>query len=131
MFTNTLFLEVVNFQIIILIGCPASGKSFFFEEYLEPEGYIHVNRDTLRTWQKCVKITEQSIKDQLSVVVDNTNTDKETRARYMSIAKEHNVPVRAFYMTTTLDHAKHNNTVRTAFSFRRKFTFLILEDNNF
>lgn len=94
-----------------MIGSPGSGKSFFSKTYLIPKGYVHVNRDTLKTWQKCVKLTEESIKNNLSVVVDNTSPDKESRARYTKIAKEYNVPIRAFWMATTLDHSKHNNTV--------------------
>lgn len=94
-----------------MIGSPGSGKTFFSKTYLESAGYVHVNRDTLKTWQKCVKLTEQSIGNQLSVVVDNTSPDKESRARYTKIGKKLNVPVRAFLMNVSLDHAKHNNTV--------------------
>ncbi len=96
-----------------MIGCPGSGKTFFSKKYLESAGYVHVNRDTLKTWQKCVNVTEKSVKENLSVVVDNTSPDKEARARYINIGKRYDVPVRAFWMKTTLDHAKHNNTVGT------------------
>lgn len=96
-----------------MIGCPGSGKSFFSKTYLKSAGYAYANRDTLKTWQKCVALAEKSVKAGLSVVIDNTNPDKLSRSRYTSIAKEHNIPVRAFWMATSLEHAKHNNTVRT------------------
>lgn len=94
-----------------MVGSPGSGKTFFSKTYLESSGYVHVNRDTLKTWQKCVKLAQQSVSKKISVVVDNTSPDKESRARYINIGKELNVPVRAFWMNVSLDHAKHNNTV--------------------
>lgn len=107
-----------------MIGCPGSGKSFFAEKYLETAGYIRVNRDILKTWQKCVNLTQISLQSKSSVVVDNTNTDKESRARYINIAKQFHIPVRAFWMKTTLEHAKHNNTVSISFLF---FFFTIVK----
>ncbi|XP_065207396.1 uncharacterized protein F21D5.5-like [Planococcus citri] len=99
-------------EIIVMIGYPGSGKTFFSKTHLVSAGYNYVNRDTLKTWQKCVKLTEHSVGNDKSVVVDNTNPDKESRARYINVGKEFNVPVRAFWMNVSLDHARHNNTFR-------------------
>ena len=41
-----------------MVGCPASGKSTFRKRYLEPHGYVAVNRDTMGTMQKCIKVQE-------------------------------------------------------------------------
>ena len=94
-----------------MVGCPGSGKSSFSKMHLESAGYVYVNRDTLKTWQKCVALAEKGVKAGSSVVIDNTNPDRQSRARYTTIAKEHNLPVRAFWMSTSIEHAKHNNTV--------------------
>lgn len=99
------------FQVVILVGYPASGKSYFTSQYLIPAGYVHVNRDTLGSWQRCVTLTESAIKRDISVVVDNTNPDKESRKRFIDIAKALNVPCRCFVLNTNIDHAKHNNKV--------------------
>lgn len=99
------------FQVVILVGYPASGKSFFASQYLIPAGYTHVNRDTLGSWQRCVSVMESSIKSGNSVVVDNTNPDKESRKRFIDTAKSLSVPCRCFVMSTEIDHAKHNNRV--------------------
>lgn len=121
---TVLFYECVEvdnfmfFQIIVMIGCPGSGKTYFSITYLVKNGYVHVNRDTLKTWQKCVALAEKSIQENKSIVVDNTSPDKEARARYTGLAKRFNIPCRAFWMNTTLEHAKHNNTVRNFYNCR-------------
>ena len=43
-------------EMVIMVGCPASGKSTFRKRYLEPHGYVAVNRDTMGTMQKCIKV---------------------------------------------------------------------------
>lgn len=47
-----------------------------------------------------------------SVVVDSTNPDKESRARWTSLAKSMNVQCRCARMMTTKAHALHNNKFR-------------------
>ena len=40
------------------MGPPASGKSSFCENHLVPHGYVRVNRDTLGTAAKCMKVSK-------------------------------------------------------------------------
>ncbi|XP_076242930.1 polynucleotide kinase 3'-phosphatase [Calliopsis andreniformis] len=97
-------------EIILMVGCPASGKSHFVKNYLSHYGYV--NRDTLGSWQKCISMVEKHLNEKNSVVVDNINTDVATRQRYIDVAKKHKVPVRCFLMATSVEHAKHNNKFR-------------------
>ena len=99
-------------EAVIFVGCPASGKSTFYKAHLKPKGYIHVNRDTLGSWQKCVAECDKVIQAGKSVVVDNTSPDMESRQRYIECALKHKVPVRCFRFTATAAHAKHNNKFR-------------------
>lgn len=99
-------------EVIIMVGCPASGKSFFSEKNLVPKGYLRVNRDKLGSWQKCVKVMEQALSDQKKVVIDNTNPNRETRKRYIEAAKRFNARCRCFIMKVDDAHAKHNNRFR-------------------
>lgn len=39
-----------------MVGPPASGKSTFFKRYLEKHNYVSINRDTLQTVAKCLKV---------------------------------------------------------------------------
>lgn len=99
-------------EVVVFVGFPASGKTTFYETVMKCGNYIHVNRDILGTWQKCVALCEQQLLNGRKVVVDNTNPDVESRSRYISCAQKHGVPVRCFQFTTTLAQAKHNNKFR-------------------
>lgn len=55
---------------------------------------------------------EVHLKAGVSVVVDNTNPDVESRSRYTSVANKYKVPVRCFLMTTSYKHARHNEKYR-------------------
>lgn len=52
---------------IIMIGCPGSGKSSFVKSDVLPKGYIHVNRDTLKTAAKCMSVAEEALQSGNSV----------------------------------------------------------------
>lgn len=99
-------------EAIVMVGYPASGKSYFAKQYLETRGYVYINRDTLKTWQKCVAVLEDTLKQGKSAVIDNTNPDRESRKRYVDACKKHKVPVRCFLMLTSDKQSRHNNTFR-------------------
>lgn len=112
---NTTVTPPINGQneMIVIVGFPASGKSTFVEDYLIPKGFIHINRDNLKSWQKCVKECEQSLSKGFSVVIDNTNPDRESRQRYILCAKKvTGVRCRCFVMNVSYEQAKHNNKFR-------------------
>lgn len=88
------------------------GKSRFCQEHLEPNNYEVVSRDKIGTWQKCVDRVNDCLKTKRKVVVDNTNGDLESRARYLNAAKKHKVSCRCFVMTTSFKHAEHNIAFR-------------------
>ena len=73
---------------VILVGPPASGKSFISKHYFVPKGYERINRDTLQTQQRCKQRTKEALREGKSVIIDNTNPDKKTRESYIKIAQE-------------------------------------------
>ena len=99
-------------ELVVFVGCPASGKSNFFKRFMEPKGYRYVNRDTLGSWQKCVAKSKEYLKAGASVVVDNTNPDRESRSRYTEVGNALKIPMRCFRFMTSIAHAKHNNRFR-------------------
>lgn len=54
-------------QMIIMIGFPASGKSSFVKNTILPKGHVHINRDTLKTPQKCLSTTDNALQNGDSV----------------------------------------------------------------
>ncbi|GMS96311.1 hypothetical protein PENTCL1PPCAC_18486, partial [Pristionchus entomophagus] len=102
-------------EIIVMVGFPGSGKSSFAKRLEKDHGYVVVNRDTLGNWQKCVAKARDALQLGKSVVVDNTNPDKESRKRYIVLGAEQRVTVRCFEMTTTMQHAQHNVKYRMMF----------------
>uniref|UniRef100_A0A8D0V3J8 Polynucleotide kinase 3'-phosphatase n=1 Tax=Sus scrofa TaxID=9823 RepID=A0A8D0V3J8_PIG len=69
-------------EVVVAVGFPGAGKSTFLREHLVSAGYVHVNRDTLGSWQRCVTTCEAALKQRKRVVIDNTNPDLQSRARY-------------------------------------------------
>lgn len=99
-------------EVIVMVGGPGSGKSRFCKDYLEQNQYEILSRDLIGTWQKCVDRLNDCLRMNRKVVIDNTNGDIESRARYLNAAKKNKVPCRCFVMMTTFKHAEHNNAFR-------------------
>ncbi|GAB1597666.1 uncharacterized protein F21D5.5-like [Argonauta hians] len=103
-------------ELVILVGYPAAGKSTFVKNYLEPANYVHVNRDILGNWKKCVDMCRKHLEEGKSIVVDNTNPDIESRKRYVDVAKCLSIPCRCFHFNVSLNHARHNEKFRVMIS---------------
>jgi len=99
-------------EMVLFVGFPASGKSTLAKRYMVPAGYVHVNRDTLKTQDKCIKAAREAVEDGKSVVIDNTNPDPAVRATYIAIAKKANIPVRCFRFDLEEKLAQHLNMFR-------------------
>lgn len=99
-------------EVVVAVGFPGAGKSTFLQKHLVSAGYVHVNRDTLGSWQRCVSTCEAALKQRKRAVIDNTNPDVQSRARYVQCARDAGVPCRCFLFTATLEQARHNNRFR-------------------
>jgi len=96
----------------MFVGYPSLGKSTFFRRHFQPEEYVHINQDTLKTRDKCVKAVQEALKEGKSCVVDNTNRNAATRKPYIDVCKALNVAVRCFVFTGSAELAWHNNLYR-------------------
>lgn len=99
-------------EIVLFVGAPASGKTFLFTRVFEPAGYVHVNQDTLRSRDKCLRVVRDTISSDLSCVVDNTNRDRATRKHYIDLARTLGVRIRCIYFDVPKHVCVHNNHFR-------------------
>ncbi|CAN8071963.1 unnamed protein product [Agarophyton chilense] len=107
--------EVPPVQTMILMhGFPASGKTTFVKRYLDPRGYAWINQDSLHTFTRCIRATRNELAAGKSVVIDNTNPDRQARRKYIEVAKEQdaNLKIIALNMTTPKHLSEHLNVVR-------------------
>ncbi len=79
---------------VIFTGCPGSGKSTFWHNYMPK--YERINRDTLKTKEKCYKVADELMTQGKSVVIDNTNPKIEDRKYFLDLAKKHGFKARSF-----------------------------------
>lgn len=75
-------------NMILFVGAPASGKTKLYKDKFSD--YEHINMDTLKTKAKCLKSTENAMKYQKNIVIDNTNANYESRKIYLDLAKKYN-----------------------------------------
>lgn len=114
-------------EILLLVGSPASGKSFFFEksEYAKYfSDYVIISKDDLGTMKNVCMELRKALKEGFSVIVSNTNALKvgkfdEKKCKgsvgrdyYVSIAKEYNVKIRAVHFKTTVETSRLLNEHR-------------------
>lgn len=101
-----------EYQIIILVGPPGSSKSTFCKNYFP--NHTIINRDTLKTKDRCLKEFRKNIESGKSCIVDNTNPSVESRAPYLDIAKDKNIPIVCIVMEATYNNMllQHLNNLR-------------------
>ena len=89
------YLTIPEFQsVYICVGMPGSGKTTFYETYLKPTGkWKHVNRDTLKTKERCLKSMESHLSYGHSVIIDNTNPSCDDRKLYIEKCIHYRIPV--------------------------------------
>lgn len=94
-------------EVVIMVGYPASGKSTIAKGL----GYHVVDGDTLKSLPAMIKDAKKHIADE-SVVFDSTAGTKEKRAAYVNFAKEMGLPVRVFWVQTSIDVSMERNKER-------------------
>jgi bifunctional polynucleotide phosphatase/kinase len=99
-------------EMVIMVGYPASGKSSISRILNQTYLYEIINQDTLKTKLKCLKYATELLKNKKSIVVDNTNVNRETRKDWIDLANEHNYTVRLILLLVTKEVAEHNNIYR-------------------
>lgn len=101
-----------NKDMIIMVGYPASGKSYIAEKLKNEHGYVIINQDTLKTKQKCTKMAIKLMENNDSLVIDSTNPGITERNSWITLAKSYGYNIRVIEMTTPKEISMHNNYYR-------------------
>ena len=101
-------------EAVIMVGCPASGKSTLARTVFEPAGYTIISGDELKTAAKMKKAATAAIAAGKSVVFDSTAGTLEKRAEFIACAKASGIPARIVWMDTPTDIAIGRNTARAS-----------------
>ncbi|GAA5938592.1 polynucleotide 3'-phosphatase [Sporobolomyces koalae] len=106
-------------EVVIFVGSPGAGKSSFFQKHFAPRGYVHINQDTLKTRDACVKALRQTLSSTppRPCVIDNTSPARSTREVYLSILRTEfpNVKARCFVFTASREVCMHNSVYRACY----------------
>ena len=56
-------------EVVLFVGYPCLGKTSFFKRYFQSEGYLHINQDTLKSRDNCVKAVKIALDSGHSCVI--------------------------------------------------------------
>ena len=104
--------------VIIMIGYPGSGKSTIAKQY-EKAGYTVISGDEYKTGPAMVVAASAASAAFASakakakgIVFDSTAGTKEKRHMFVKFAQEHNMPVTAIWVQTSIDESMERNKQR-------------------
>lgn len=95
-------------EVVMIIGCQASGKSTLSKKYIE-KGYHHLNRD--KEGGKIIDLMpklESLIKNNKNVVLDNTFPTVDSRSVFIEVCRRNNVPINCIHVNTSIEDAQIN-----------------------
>lgn len=115
-FWQTFYEILPNFNgLIVMIGSPASGKSTFIKKHIIGEfpEFIHTGLDQMKSKSKLEKYVIEQIKQNKTVVIDNTNPEGGKRFTWIQIGRTFGKPVVGIHIDTSKELSLHLNTFRS------------------
>jgi bifunctional polynucleotide phosphatase/kinase len=97
-------------EIVVLVGIPGSGKTTLALSSF-PEHH-RINLDTLHTRSREDEEIGGSLSRGEDIIIDNTNTTKKSRSKYVKTAKLFGATVRAVYLKCPIEIALKRNAMR-------------------
>ena len=98
-------------QLIIFTGVQASGKSSYYLLNLY-HSHLRINLDMLKTRHRENMIFEAALASKTKIVIDNTNPNRMSRARYIQRARDAGFEVHSYYFETDLSSSLERNRHR-------------------
>ena len=101
-------------RIVIMVGSPASGKSFYSRELETSYGYLRINKDDMKTDAVMLKEFNIGLKEGRNIVIDGTNPTKESRAKWIKAAKKASYNITIVWMNFPMSVVEFLNNYRIA-----------------
>ncbi len=98
-------------EAIIFIGIQAVEKSRFYRDYFL-DTHVRINLDMLRTRHREKLLVDACITAKQRFVVDNTNLTIESRARYITPARESEFSIVGYFFQSRISQALQRNAQR-------------------
>ena len=100
-------------RVVIIVGSPASGKSFYSHE-LEKTGYLRINKDDMKSDAIMLKAYDTGLKEERNIVIDGTNPTKENRSKWITIARKASYEITIVWMNFPMYVVEFLNNYRIA-----------------
>jgi predicted kinase len=97
-------------EIVVLVGIPGSGKTTIAKSSFP--NHKRINLDTLHTRNMEDEEIANALSNGRDIVIDNTNTTRKSRSKYVQMAKLFGVTVRAVYVKAPVELALQRNASR-------------------
>lgn len=92
-------------EIILLAGYPASGKSYITNDYVQ-QGYTILSRDVIGGTYK--DVLKEVKKCKTKMVIDGTNLTEDSRASFITYAKDNEIPIKCVFVENTMENCMVN-----------------------
>lgn len=75
-------------KFVIMVGSPASGKSYYSHKLEAEAGFLRINKDDMKTDAAMLKAFDEGLEKGQNIVIDGTNATKEHRLKWISVARK-------------------------------------------
>jgi len=107
-------LSKLSKNIVIMVGSPASGKSFYSQELEKKYGYLRINKDDMKSDAVMLKEFEKGLKEERNIVIDGTNPTKESRSKWITSALKASYEITIVWMNFPMYVVEFLNNYRIA-----------------
>jgi aryl-alcohol dehydrogenase-like predicted oxidoreductase/histidinol phosphatase-like enzyme len=100
-------------DVVMVMGLPGAGKSTVAKA-LAADGYLRLNRDKAGgSLRGLLRLVGDAVRaGSRRIVLDNTYVSRKARGAVVQAAREHGLPVRCVWLTTSIDDAQVNAASR-------------------
>ena len=101
-------------RVVIMVGSPASGKSFYSHELETTYGYLRINKDDMKSDAVMLNAFNKGLNDGRNIVIDGTNPTKEGRAKWITTARKASYEITIVWMNFPMYVVEFLNNYRIA-----------------